>query len=462
MVHNQRMHEMENQVAKLATGTLGPLESRRLIRHLLRRCQVCQAHLAAELGQGLPLAKLRARIGNDANDANDAYDADDSNDAYDAAISRALDRSLAALPRERVRRKRRSTSVDPELAELRSRTSGIPLVEALLATSFEARYLDPSKMWRFATYARVVATALDVTEATRTEAADVQARAFAELGNACRVIDDRRGAEIAFSQAWLRFARGTRAPSLEARLLELEASFLNTQRKFTDACRLLEKVEALQARQGDLHLAARAVVLRGIYTLYAGDPTTAGRLLSEALTEIDPTRDHELAHSARQSYLWTLVERGQFRAAARELMASGLNQALASSPLHVAKMRWLEGRILAGLGQTSRAENSLRKAWSIFEHHRLAFKAALVGLDLAKILLSRGCRVEVMALTQDITGTFVRLGVAREAQLAVRYLYVACEMNLATMGRVDYVRGFLAQAENDASLSFVYPEAISG
>ncbi|HEV7671454.1 MAG TPA: hypothetical protein VGS22_23285 [Thermoanaerobaculia bacterium] len=440
-------HVSDEQVRRLSLGPFDGRDWRNLVHHLVVGCPVCRERAEPS---------LRALLHPEPPDASEFSDQvldPDLDRAYEAAIDRAFDRVLPYA--------RRRFPFGLPQSELPQGLSGPPLVEALLAKSFAARYKNPHEMWRFATFAQLAARAFNESEATR-EAADLLARASAELANACRVNDDFTGAERAFDQARLHFERGTGDRALEARLLELRASYLNGRRLFREACDLLLQVERIRRESGDRHLAARAVVKRGIYSLYDDDPRSARELLARGLRDLDQGRDPELFLSARQSYIAALVECDEPLRAAHELLGSGLGEALAESPLNLAKLRWLEGRIYAALGKHALAEGALEAAREAFHHHGQGFNSSLVGLDLAGLWLEQGRTRNVMDLAQEITEIFARLGVSAEAERAIRYVYVACELNIATVGKIRYVKRFLERAERDPYLAFVYPESAAG
>lgn len=436
-------HVNEEQVRRLGLDRLSKAEWRNLVHHVLVGCRIC-----LDRAQPVLWAILHPDLLEEC--APDPPIDVELDTAYDAAISRAFDRIRPRARRHYSSRVRKS--------EIPKNLSGPPLVENLLARSFAARYSNPHEMWRLATFAHLAARALDEREATPEQAADLRARASAELANACRVNDDFSGAEKAFEEARRHFDRGTGDPSLEARILELRATFLNGRRLFQEACELLIRVEEIQREIGDPHLAARAIVLRGIYTLYNEDPQQARKLLSKGLRELDLERDRELYLSAHQSYITALAEAGEPVRAAHELLTSGLREALADSPLNLAKLRWVEGLIYAGLKRHPPAEGAFQAAREAFHQNGQLYNASLVGLDLAAVWLEQGRTGDVMDLAQEITAIFSLLGVSREIEKAIRYVYVACELNLATAGKMRYVKRFLERAERDPYLAFVLPE----
>lgn len=388
-----------------------------------------------------------------------------SGSEYDAAITRAIAAARAGKPQMRPGERAR---VEWGLGLLRSRPGGVygltdeeadalrgaPMVEMLAQLSFEERYRDPEKMVHLALLAKLAAENLDPRDYDPQVIADHQARAWAELGNAYRVNDELRQAMEAMATAEERLRQGTGDIFVLARVADLRASLLNTQRLLSDACELLEGVARLYRKLGDDHLAGRALVKRGIYTNYDGDPAEGLRLLQEGLTLLDRERDPQLVTSTTESILEVMVQCGEFREAARMLMECGLRQALAGQPLNLIKLRGVEGQILAGLGKLDRAETAFQEAREGFLRHNQGKNAALAGLDLAAVWLEQGKVERVKELAEDMLATFRRLGIQREALRAMDCLKRACEQEAATPDLARRVGRFLRRLEREPQLRF--------
>jgi tetratricopeptide (TPR) repeat protein len=384
---------------------------------------------------------------------------------YDAPIARALATVLSRRPQPRNQEWAR---VERGLDLLRSNPRGLagltedeamdlrgwPFVEVLLQLSFEERYRDSEEMLRLALLAKTAAENLDPATHDAPLIADHQARAWAEFGNAHRVNDELDEAEAALDTAEERLRQGTGNLLLLARVADLRASLLNDQCRPSDACELLSGAYKLYRKMGDDHLAGRALVSKGIYTNYEGNPREALRLLRQGVKLLDRERDPRLSISATQSSLEVMVQCGEFREAAEMLMESGLRRALAGEPLSLAKLRWVEGQIFAGLKKPARAEAALSESRASFLEHNQGYNAALVGLDLAAVWLERGKNAEVKELAADMLATFRKLGIQREAVRALDYLNRACHKQRVTPRIVRHVSRFLKQLEREPQLRF--------
>ena len=435
-------------------GELSGIQAQEVLRHLLKGCETC----AEQLGPLLSLVLTSENLIEDA-------PVKDAGSHYDAPIARALASVLCGQSQPP---KQEWTRVERGLDLLRSSPRGLagltdddakdlrgwPFVEVLLRLSFEERYRNPEEMLRLALLAKIAAENLDPEDYDASLIADHQARAWAELGNAHRVNDELDEAEAALDIAEERLRQGSGNLLLLARVADLRASLLNTQRRLSDACELLGGVYELYRKVGDDHLAGRALVSKGIYTNYEGNPQEALCILHQGLKLLDPNRDPQLVTSATQCILEVMVQCGEFRAAAEMLLKSGLQRALAGEPLNLAKLRGVQGQIFAGLGKAGRAESALMEARAGFLAHGQDYNAALVGLDLAAVWLERGQDAQVKELAADMLSTFQKLGIQREAVRALDYLNRVCDKKWATPRMAQHVSRFLKRLEREPQLRF--------
>jgi hypothetical protein len=440
-------HPTYEQLKAFLAGDLPRSEGGTLVVHLSRRCPECRRRLAQLAARTLGLLPAPAPP---------------SADLYDAALERAF--AVARRQAQRVAGERQDLARD--LAALLAadahgvlegaagRPGGWALTEELLALSRELRYRDPAAMVRCAELARLVVSTLDPAQYGAGPVADLEARVYAELANAYRVADDLGEAERAMALAEARRREGTGDLLLAARILDLTASLRNTQRRFAEALGLLRRAHALYLELGEHHLAGRALVSRGIYTGYGGDPEAALGFLLDGIALLDPGRDPQLAAAAEQGIAWFLTDVERFAEARERLARSDLRHAVAEEPLSLAKIDWLEGRIALGLGDPAAAEAAFHTVRVGFLAAGQAYNAALVALDLAALWLRAGRTAEVRPLVGELVGTFRALGIGREALAALLLLERACEHERLTLDLVREVFRFLGRFQHDPSLSF--------
>ena len=90
------------------------------------------------------------------------------------------------------------------------------------------------------------------------------------------------------------------------------------------------------------------------------------------------------------------------------------------------RLRWLEGRIYAGLSDSSKAEAAFKETRAGFAERGQVYPAALAGLDLAALWARQGRFNEIHSLAQEMVATFRALRIAREAIVTLLILQRAC------------------------------------
>lgn len=439
-------HVTDGEIGLFLSGGLEKSEHLRVLRHLLSRCRSCRERLESYAPVLFP-EKHSFPAG-----------PPPEGSAYDEVVDRVLARALAVAPRwreerrwigeaaERLRKDRRAAAMD-----------GIPdgsLVEALIQLSHEARFRDPGEMLELAFLAEFASRHLDPERYSPGQIADLRIRALAELANAWRVNEEFDKAEESFAQAALLYDRRSGDPLVMARVLDLLASLRRTQRRLAEAIDILDTVHGLYLECGELHLAGRALVSKGICTHYDGRPREAVRLLRKGISLLDPERDPQLLAHGQEALVHALVDAGKLREARRLLLESGLRQKLAGEPANLLKLRWVEGKISAGLGQLAQAEATFEEVREGFLQRGMEYDAALLGMELMEVWLRQGKSAEVREMAEEVLDTFEELKVKREALRAVRFLESACRQELATPTLVQRVVGFLKRLEWTPGLQF--------
>lgn len=450
-------HFSAAQLEGLTRGTLSGPVRRQLVTHLLRGCPLCARLLAADLAisspeatSALPATPIRGR--------------DRALEPEDAVYDAPLERACAATIRRFRKQQHQSQAAAAPTREAGPgapgrmpwvaawagdprRGRGLARVEMLLQASWELRLADAREMVRLAELALFAAERLRPAHCGRAAVADVRSRAWTELANARRVADDLDQAEAAMAMAVVWQRRGSGDPCLVARIADVMASLCSDQRRFAEAEELLDKVHRFYRQAGDRHLAGRALVKRGVIAGHGNDPRGALALLAEGLDLVDVGRDPQLAAHAVQTILWNLVERGRCRQARIYLWQCRTLFEQDAGRRFQLRLRWLEGRIHAGLGEIDRAESKLQAVHEGFAAAGSPYNAALVALDLATLWLNQGRTREVRQLVEEMIATFRALRIAREAVAALLILREACDRDEATLDGVRTVAVLLTELE---------------
>jgi len=320
--------------------------------------------------------------------------------------------------------------------------------EAFLDRCLSLRHSDPEAALMLASLAVSLADRIGA-ESGSAEIADLQARAWAELGNARRVTGDLATAETDLSRALRSAEQGTGDRNLLVQLMDLTASLFIDQQRFAEAMQLLDGVERMHRAAGDLHAAGRALVSKGTAAGYAQSFEHAVRLLAEALPLLDAHRDPNLVFMTVHNLLLYLVEVGRASEAARLLAQSRDLYALHQGRLERLNARWLEGRIAAAQADDAAAEGAFLEVRTGFAEGDLPYDAALATLELAEICLRQGRTREIKGLIDEMVTIFKACNIRREAIAALLMLREACEQERATVALLRTVTSELQRLERD-------------
>ncbi len=321
------------------------------------------------------------------------------------------------------------------------------LCETLLSRSQACRYQDPEQMILLAERAVAVAEGLDPMEYGRELAADLRARAFAELANAYRVADDLEAAERMLRRASEWSARGSQDPLLLARIMRIAAGQRGAQRRFPEALALLDAAYTIYERHGDRFNAGGALISRGLYTGYGNDPEKAIQYLITGLAMINPASDPKVVLSAVHNLVNFLTDCGRFHDARRILRRSQKAYFATGDRLNLIKLRWVEGKIALGLGEHDIAEAAFRDAQDRFEEAGLAYHAALVALDLTAVLLEKRETAAARILVEQTITIFRSRRIAREVLAALLLLQRSLDTARSALGVLHTVRTYLKRLE---------------
>jgi tetratricopeptide (TPR) repeat protein len=448
-------HVTDADMEQLLSGQLETAEEKALVGHLLSRCPICRKHL-----------ELISEVLGDEDDQGMEAPFDDSE--YDAALDRALAAAEAAAPHWH----EEAARVAHNLAEASKHPRGVldlpketpdefswSWVETLLQVIPRERYREPQHMLMLALSAEAQARQLRESGLyLPVLSADLHARALIELANAFRINDQFGDANDLLNQAFAVQKQGTGDPLILARLLSMGASLRAAERQLDVAIESLNGAFQIYRAVGEAHLAGYCLVKKGIHIAHTGYYAEAAKVLQEGLDLMDPVRDPQLAASGQYNYINALELSENYHQASRLLLESGLRKCFANEPLNLLKLRWLEGRIHAGLGRLRKAETAFTAARRGFFEKGQSYDAALVGLDLLAVWLRQDRAAEAQELAKDVLETFNDLGIRPEALKALRYLNEACRQQAASPVLVKTVVDFLRQIEWQPLLRFA-PQA---
>lgn len=434
-------HSTLEEIEALLQGNLSLPRERQVIRHLLSECEPCRNTLAAYRE---PPADL--------------------DEAYDEALDRAFRKaqSYARHLRHQTARAEKASTLLSNGGGLHSLCTegdrplrGLGVYQALLKRSWAIRHDDKTEMVELTKAAVNVALRLNPRLYGPRLLADLQARAWGELGNAHRAADDLNKAEQAFGKAFELLPYGTGDLPLKARLYSMYASFLGTYRQFGLALAAFDVSHSIYLELGDRHLAGRALVKKAIYVHYSGESDEAIPLNESGLALVEQNRDPNLILEAQLNRLWFLVSCGHYEKAARELFKQRADLENLEGRVNTIKLRWLQGQIAAGLEKWTSAEIALLEVKEEFEKINMGYHAALVSLELAIVWLRQNRSTRIERLVEEAVQVFLTLKIHREALGAVQILNEAQRKKIITVKLLEGVVKFLHRAQHNPDIPFV-------
>ncbi|HEV7505111.1 MAG TPA: hypothetical protein VGS07_09385 [Thermoanaerobaculia bacterium] len=312
--------------------------------------------------------------------------------------------------------------------EERTAFEGAPLVELVMERSWASRYGDPQRMIMLAETARVLADNLSVRRYGRKVVADLQARAWTELGNAYRVADKLGAAETALRRAAACARQGTGNQKLVVHILYRWTAVLRDQRALPDSAEILELIIPYFQRMGDHETLRSALIGLGRVYEQGNEPEKAVMVILQALRLIvpDPESPRLLLLSGINALAVNLAGAGEFEAA-RAVLARSRRLYRRSGKLNQYRLCWLEGKIEEGVGKSGAAEAKFNTARLAFARVGKHFDAALVSLDLGLVYARQERHNELIWLVDDMVRTFRALKIARELIASLILLRKSCE-----------------------------------
>lgn len=286
------------------------------------------------------------------------------------------------------------------------------------------------------------------------ESSQLQGYAWAFVGNARRVQGNLPSADEAFlrsSRLWQPGETADPAPLDGARLLDLEASLRQYQGRFEEAVALLERAVAL-SRTGEVRV--RLLIQKAIGLVMAGMHEASIDALNEVARSFNEASPLRLVFSVRFNIAVNLYFLGR-HCEAKNLLPSVRKLAMdLGNELDLIRVLWLEGRVLAGIGQREEALATFEQVRGEFTTREIAYDAALVSLELAVLRLEEDRTLEVKEVAAQMLWIFRAQGVPREALVALRLFHEAAERETATIEMTRRVLAYLEKARYAPELRF--------
>lgn len=237
------------------------------------------------------------------------------------------------------------------------------LVRWLVVRSYAARFEQPEKMMEWALMARLAAESCTPAEAgSALRRADLQARAWAQLGGSFRIKGLLRSSEEALTTAERCAQRGTGDPALRSWILGARACLQSEKGDFAAAVELARKAGRISGAIDDFEEQANRIVTEANAWNLAGDPEQGMVLLEEAMARPAFAGNSEWMFFARYNLIDCCIYAGRADKALHLLMPGSPQPSAAPNTRIFLRSLWQHGELLALLGHLEAAESALRRA----------------------------------------------------------------------------------------------------
>ena len=244
--------------------------------------------------------------------------------------------------------------------------------------------------------------------------ADLQALAWANLGNARRIASDFDGARRAFNEAWRFLEEGTGEAAERAEIISFEASYMKAIGELELAESTLEEAFEIYRDLDDSHRQGRILFQMGDVIGHI-DPERGLAHIRKSLTLLDREREPRLDLCAQHDLALYLAESGRPKEALAVLERARPLYEQFQDDLTQLRMHWLEGKIARHHGELSDAETIFGQLWEAFRAHTLHQEVVLVTIDLAEVLIKKGEPARAAELSGECYTIMKNWGLHRDA-----------------------------------------------
>ncbi|MCH9650614.1 MAG: hypothetical protein K0U98_20435 [Deltaproteobacteria bacterium] len=431
---------------KLGRGSLLSHRDLRLLRlHLINRCPTCSKAVRALTSERYgeswsPEDGLRSDLGEQL-----FFEALCDRGRLEQAESLALTRLRAFRDEQRDALRLLAASpdglseADSESLHDQPRYRTRAVCELLLAQAAQEWLTDLPRAENLLLAAQKLSRSLDKELYGEGPLKDLQARAWAGLGNIRRLQEDLSSAEEAFEEAELCLEEGTGDLLAKSEVLNLKASLRRAQWRFDEADRLIGTCIDDYESIGESHLAGRAMLKKGHFAEFRGEPEEAVRLLRKALERIDFELEPRLELMIRQLLLSCLIDIDEIDQAKALLEESRPCYEGSSDQAAMLRLPWLEGLIAKAEGDFPTAERLFQQTRETFLHRGSLETWVNISLDLAAIYAEQKRFLELKELATSLVEIFLRIGVDREAIASLALLVQASKEETVSLAQLREV-----------------------
>lgn len=278
------------------------------------------------------------------------------------------------------------------------------------------------------------------------QVAQLEARGWAELGNAHLLARDHQAAEAALAAAEARLARWPAPPRLRAEVWYIESFLRRVQGRCDQALELARRALGLAGPGGRLGveiLISEGLALRELGRLI--EAATAFGAAFESLLALDePYLTWATAHNLAKTHRLLgeiAAARAWLARSEPAVRALGRREPLCYFYWHLGLLTWAQGRL-------EQAEPHLRRAHAAYEQANDVAHGAVVGLDLALLYQHLGRPAEARHLATEVLPQLRCIGLDAEGLVALNLLQQALEAEVLEAAVLEKARVFAGRAVN--------------
>lgn len=363
------------------------------------------------------------------------------------------------VERDRARRLLAEVTKPPRgqwLGVLRRTPDGVSAAVARAAALEGKRWLDNKPAYAEALFGFAAAIADEAPGLTPEYRAFLSGRTRVDQADALRQLGSYREALPVLDEAERRL-EGVPACTHElGRAWFWRGVILFKMDGLNEALRQVRRSVNVFAAVDDQHRLAQARLLEG-NVLYEQGRTEAARDLWLSIEPAFATGgDRHTLASLWLNLGWCDLDRGDAQAANGWLHRALERFTHIKSAADVARARWALAMVEARYGERKTGVRALRRAQEQLASLDVATEAAMVGLDIAEILLldPEASAAEAAAICRDLPRLFERAGARKEVLKALGYLWEATHRGGASAELVRKIRGEVKRAERDPKYTF--------
>ncbi len=323
------------------------------------------------------------------------------------------------------------------------------LAEMLLERSREAWMDDANRATEAAELALEAARRLNADFYGSGLKEGLELRAWSYFANGLRLKGNLTAAEAAFEHVEVLLESAILDVYERAEALSLKTSLLRDQNRFEEAGKLLEEISAIYTEVGDRRKVAQTHILQSMTLAAMGSVEPAIAHLQHCLELIDENREPRLFSCALANLAVYLEQAGRNEEALEMLREAAPRMERQGDRLHLARVRWLEGRIADSQDQFERAEEAYQEVQRCFLERGADAEAATVCLELALLYARQGRNDEVRQVARQMLPLFQRERLDREVMAAVILFHHAAEKEFATLGLIEEIAKYLKRTREN-------------